>query len=131
MNYSDGYKRTVVRYFVQLLRNSKCSRRELIQRTAKKFEISDDLLKGRLDELEVFVLKEEIPEEFSSFPFPIVTDYLTNNRSSPKFKGEYKRKVVVWAINHPGVRVMDLPRICEVVHVTIAQWIKKSLMKTT
>ena len=45
-NYSDSYKHTVVRYFVQLLRNSKCSRRELIQRTAKKFEISDDLLKG-------------------------------------------------------------------------------------
>ena len=114
MNYSDGYKRTVVRYFVQLLRNSKCSRRELIQRTAKKFEISDDLLKRWLDELEVFVLKEEIPDEFSSFPFPIVTDYLTNNRSNPKFKGEYKRKVVVWAINYPGVRVMDFPRICGV-----------------
>lgn len=46
MNYSGGYKRTVVRYFVQLLRNSKCSHRELIQRTAQKFEISDDLLKG-------------------------------------------------------------------------------------
>lgn len=124
MNYSDGYKRTAVRYFVQLLRNSKCSRRELIQRTAKKFEISDDLLKRWLDELETFVLKEEIPDEFSSFPFPIVTDYLTNNRSNPKFKGEYKRKVAVWAINHPGVRVMDFPRICGVAHTTIAQWIK-------
>lgn len=42
MNYSDGYKRTAVRYFVQLLRNSKCSRRADTANTSTALSIQYD-----------------------------------------------------------------------------------------